>query len=277
MPPIERLSNLIEGKTPLGPPIPPDFEHHAEFHELTIRFSTVPLSDKLPSLLRNLNVGVPPEEHIGIDDVIEASRPFEHKQMRWQSIRLDDEKKGIGTNPTGWEHLYMGSGLDNVDTSLRVALLGLGAQKEHETVINRILTGGYKALDVDQLIEVNAIISKLLTQEKAHMPDTARQFRVDALSAIQNLPAHLTTSYYYQGHDEQIIAIATVLQQLPPHASMRRPVQWQEVYERASQSGIHDLTVQDLQRGRATIDLLSHGMGSFSQGLIQLAKGSQRQ
>ena len=276
MPAVERLSKLTEGKTPLGAPIPPDFEDYAEFHELTIRFSTVPLSHKLPALLRNLNQEVPLEHHITIGDIVEASRPFEHKQMRWQSIRLDDEQKGSGSNPTGWEHLYMGSGVDNVDTSFRVAVLGLGAQKEHETVINRILTGGYKALNIEQLIEVNAIISKLLTQEKAHMSDTAKQFRVDTLNAIGKLPAHLTTSYYYQGHDEQIIAIATVLQQLPPHASMRRPVQWQEVYERAGQSGIHDLTVQDLQRGRAIIDLLSHGMGSFSQGFIQLAKNSQR-
>lgn len=273
MPPVERLSQLTEGKTPLGAPIPHDFEHHADFHELTIRFSTVPLSHKLPTLLRNLNEGVALEEKITISDIVEASRSFEHKQMRWQSIRLDDEKKGIGSNPTGWEHLYMGSGMDHVDIALHIARLGLDAQKEHRAVINRILTGGYKALDLKQLIEVNEIISQLLTQEKTNMTGTAGQFRTDTLQVIQKLPPHLTTSYYYQGHDGQIIAVAAVLQQLPPHISMRRPVQWQEVYDRA---GHHNLTVQDLQRGRAVVDLLSHGMGSFSQGLIRLAKGSQR-
>lgn len=276
MPPVERLSKLVENKTPLGPPIPPDFEHNADFHELTIRFSTVPLSHKLPTLLRNLNQEAPPERQITINNIIEASRPFEQKQMRWQSIRLDDEKKGFGSNPTGWEHLYMGSGMDHVDIALHIALLGLNAQKEHKTVINRILTGGYKALDLDQLIEVNTIISQLLTQEKVHMTDTARQFRADTLQAIEKLPAHLTTSYYYRGHDGQIIAVGTVLQQLPPHVSMRRPVQWQKVYDRAGKSDIHNLTVQDLQRGRTTLDLLSHGMGSFSQGLIQLARNSKR-
>lgn len=275
MPPVERLSKLIEGKIPLGTLIPPDFEYRADFHELTIRFSTVPLSHKLPTLLRNLNEGIPPEKHIGINDVIEASRPFEHKQIRWQSIRLYDEIKGTGSNPTGWEHLYMGSNIDHVDIALHIARMGLDAQKKHKAVINRILTGGYKALDVNQLIEVNEIISQLLTQEKTNMTVTARQFRINTLDAIRKLPAHLTTSYYYQGHDGQIISVATVLQQLPPHMSMRRPVQWQEVYDRASQLDIHNLTVQDLQRGRAIIDLLSHGMGSFSQGLIQLAKSSQ--
>jgi hypothetical protein len=276
MPAVEKLLKLTEGKTPLGASIPPDFEHHADFHELTVRFSTVPLSHKLPTLLRNLNEGVAPEQAITAHDVIEASRPFEHKQMRWQSIRLDDEKKGIGSNPTGWEHLYMGSGMDDVDTALHVAVLGLNTQKDHRAIINKILTGGYKALDMEQLIEVNAIISALLVQEKKDMPSTARQFRVDTLDFIKRLPDHLTTSYYYQGQDGQIISVATVLQQLPPHASMRRPVQWQEVYERANTKGIHTMTVQDLQRGRAVIDLLSHGMGSFSQGLVQLAKSSQR-
>jgi len=189
---------------------------------------------------------------------------------------VDDEKKGFGSNATGWEHLYIGSGMDTVDVALHIGLLGLDTQKQNRKIINRILTGGFKSLDVPQLIEADTIIDDLLTQEKKHMSGTARQFREDTLKTIANLPKDLTSSYYYQGHDGQIVVVANVLQQLPPHESMRRPVQWQEVYERAKAQGVKNITVQDLQRGRAIIDLLSHGMGSFSQGFIQLAQRSER-
>jgi hypothetical protein len=266
MPIAESLSELTKERAPLGAPIPERFTDRAKFHELTIRFSTVPLSHRLPSLTREVG-------NITIDQIINASRSFEHKQMRWQSIRLDDEGKGAA-NPTGWEHLYIGRGMDDTDVALRVSLLGLQAQQTHPEVINGILVGGYKSLSIDQLIETNQIINELLTQEKKDMTRDARLFREETLQDIRHLSPELTTSYYYKGQDDQIIAIGTVMLRLPPHSSMRRPVKWQALLERAHTSHI-ETDMESLKRGRGILDLLSHGMGSFSQGFVQLAKSSR--
>jgi len=271
MPIVAELPALLKRRESLAEPIPPNYDIRAQSHELTVRFSTVPLSHKLPSLLREVNTERKPEDHITVGNIITASREFEQDQMRWQSIRLYDEKKGF-QNLTGWEHFYIGRNFDNVDVALRIALLGLQAQREHPTVINKILIGGFGSLNTEQLIETSSIIGKLLKQEKQNMTENAKQFRKDTLTSIQSLPIDLTRSYYYQGHDSQIIAVATVMQQLPPHPSIREPIQWQMVFERARRHKINDYNVQDLQRGRSIIDLLGHGMGSFSQGFIQLIK-----
>ena len=275
MPVVEQLNTLIEHKEPLEGSIPNNYKERTQFHELTIRFSTVPLSHRLNSLLTAVNKDIQPDNHITIKSIINASRQFELKQMRWQSIRLDGEEKG-SINPTGWEHIYMDRGMDNVDIALRIALIGLQTQHDHREIINKILTGGIKSLNPDQLIETTKIISELLNQEKKDMTQTTRQFRTDTLQHINELPKDLTTSYYYKDKNDQIIAVATTMQRLPVHPSTRNPIHWQQVFESAQKAGIDDYNVQDLQRGRVIIDLLSHGMGSFNRGFVQLLTHPQQ-
>jgi|GEM_PF-2182766 len=286
MPAVEQLSRLTENKNPLGTPIPPDFEHHSKFHELSIRFSTIPLSWRLNSLLQTINADISTESPITVEEIINRSRQHEHSQMRWQSLRLDGESP-TGRMPTGWEHMHIGKGWNDEDITAHISLLGLEMQKEHHEVMNQLLTGGFPSFSIEQLQDVDRIIEAKLVQEKQGMSSQALEFRADTLQRIKDLPKHLTTSYYYQGQRGDIVAIATVLERLPPHASYSRPIQWQSVYERIlAPESSHDpmiqsaeltnITIQDLQRGRQIVELLSHGTGSFFRGFNDSIKSRKQ-